>query len=179
MPILPLCLSPHFHISLPRPLISFRPCDLLLHLQCAERLRHAGCLMNAKMPLMTHRCRFLPTIADVCPFFSFSSHRALFIQCLTCRKPFPFPPQSLAARLSQVVREKEQAVQELREYEEEVEKLQAQRDNLHEHCSQLKGEKETLLRTVIVCESVRRLPRQCAQQGSGCCDIFACTHTRA
>jgi len=66
----------------------------------------------------------------------------------------------LAARLSQVVREKEQAVQELREYEEEVERLQAQRDNLHEHCSQLKGEKETLLRTVIVCESVRCLPRQ-------------------
>jgi uncharacterized coiled-coil DUF342 family protein len=115
----------------------------------------------------------------MCAGFAFSSHRPPLIQCLTCRNPFPFPPQSLAARLSQVVREKEQAVQELREYEEEVEKLQAQRDNLHEHCSQLKGEKETLLRTVIVCESVRRLPRQCAQQGSSCGDIFAYTHTRA
>ena len=41
-------------------------------------------------------------------------------------------------------------MQELREYEEEVEKLQAQRDNLHDLCSQLKGEKETLLRTVSV-----------------------------
>jgi hypothetical protein len=69
-----------------------------------------------------------------------------------------FSPQSLAARLSQVVREKEQAVQELREYEEEVEKLQAQRDNLHEHCSQLKGEKETLLCTVIVCEICPQSP---------------------
>ena len=46
-------------------------------------------------------------------------------------------------------------MQELREYEEEVEKLQAQRDNLHDLCSQLKGEKETLLRTVSVLEPER------------------------
>ena len=112
------------------------------------------------MPLVTHRCRPLPVFTHACEFcidtdFPLASSRSTPdtkaqrpppSPCKHC----PFGPQPLAARLSQVVREKEQAVQELREYEEEVEKLQAQRDNLHDLCSQLKGEKETMLRTVSV-----------------------------
>lgn len=56
--------------------------------------------------------------------------------------------QVMESDLSETLREKEQAVLELREYEEEVEKLQAQRDNLEDQVKQMASDNDTLSRII-------------------------------